>query len=149
MSSFQVQTQGEAPWSTGLCDCCDDVSNCCVTCFCPCITFGKIAEIIDRGSSSCVMNGCIYWLISCVTGNCGWIYSCSYRKKMRSQYLLAESPCNDCLVHCFCEHCALCQEYRELKRRGFNMNIGWEANMEKQGRGQAVLAPNVQGGMTR
>jgi hypothetical protein len=28
------------------------------------------------------------------------------------------------LVHFFCEPCALCQEYRELRNRGFDMGIG-------------------------
>ncbi|KAJ0981350.1 hypothetical protein J5N97_009605 [Dioscorea zingiberensis] len=148
MTPFQVSSQAEGPWSTGLCNCCDDVSNCCVTCFCPCITFGQIAEIVDRGSTSCGASGALYTLILCVTG-CHCIYSCFYRSKMRAQYSLHESPCNDCLVHCCCEHCALCQEYRELKRRGFNMDIGWQANLENQGHGQAVLPPNVQAGMTR
>ncbi|KAH7679742.1 PLAC8 motif-containing protein [Dioscorea alata] len=148
ISSFQVQSQAQGPWSTGLCNCFDDVNNCCVTCFCPCITFGQVAEIIDRGSTSCGTSGALYTLIMCLIG-CHCIYSCFYRKKMRLQYSLASSPCNDCLVHCFCEQCALCQEYRELKRRGFNMEIGWQANLENQGHGQAVLPPNVQAGMTR
>lgn len=43
---------------------------------------------------------------------------------MRQQYLLKKSPCGDCLVHCFCEACALCQEYRELKNQGVDMSIG-------------------------
>jgi hypothetical protein len=30
----------------------------------------------------------------------------------------------DCLVHFCCETCALSQEYRELKNRGFDMGIG-------------------------
>ena len=121
----------------------------CITCLCPCITFGQIAEIIDRGSTckslsspsnkqiqfprndsiwcyvlaACGASGALYTLILCLTG-CQCIYSCFYRSKMRGQYSLHESPCNDCLVHCCCETCALCQEYRELKTRGFDMNIG-------------------------
>lgn len=38
--------------------------------------------------------------------------------------MLKEEPCGDCLLHCFCEACALCQEYRELKNRGYNMSVG-------------------------
>ncbi|KAL2545978.1 Uncharacterized protein Fot_15211 [Forsythia ovata] len=44
-----VSTPGR--WSSGLCDCFSDVPNCCITCWCPCITFGHIAESIDRGST--------------------------------------------------------------------------------------------------
>ncbi|GJR70011.1 cell number regulator 10 [Tanacetum coccineum] len=35
--------------------------------------------------------------------------------------MLADEPCNDFILHCCCELCALCQEYRELKNRGFDM----------------------------
>jgi hypothetical protein len=83
----------------------------------------------------------------------------------------------DCLVHFCCETCALCQEYRELKNRGYDMsigtklcsflssitllcpltliltinrNIGWEANMERQGQGGSVtVAPAMTPAMTR
>ena len=37
---------------------------------------------------------------------------------------LADEPCDDCCVHLCCEACALCQEYRELKARGFDMSLG-------------------------
>ncbi|XP_057777530.1 protein PLANT CADMIUM RESISTANCE 2-like isoform X2 [Salvia miltiorrhiza] len=137
----------QVPWSTGLCDCFSDFRNCCLTCWCPCITFGQISEIVDKGSSSCAQNGALYTLIACVTG-CPCFYSCFYRSKMRQQYSLHESPCGDCLLHCCCESCALCQEYRELKNRGFDMSIGWHGNVERQNRGIA-MAPTVQGGMTR
>jgi hypothetical protein len=38
--------------------------------------------------------------------------------------MLVESPCWDCCVHFFCLRCALCQEYRELKNRGFDVSVG-------------------------
>ncbi|KAH7834882.1 hypothetical protein Vadar_020596 [Vaccinium darrowii] len=44
-------THSPGPWSTGLCGCCEDVSSCCLTCWCPCVAFGRIAEIVDRGST--------------------------------------------------------------------------------------------------
>ncbi|OIS96620.1 PREDICTED: protein PLANT CADMIUM RESISTANCE 2-like [Nicotiana attenuata] len=134
-------------WSTGLCDCFSDVSNCCITCWCPCITFGQIAEIVDKGTTSCGASGALYCLIEAFTG-CGCIYSCFYRTKMRKQYMLPEGSCGDCMLHFCCEWCALCQEYRELKHRGFDMSIGWQANMENQNKGIG-MAPVVQGGMTR
>ncbi|KAF4355424.1 hypothetical protein CsatB_022080 [Cannabis sativa] len=138
------------PWSTGLCDCFSDVKNCCITMWCPCITFGQIAEIVDKGSTSCGASGALYTLIMCVTG-CTCCYSCFYRSKMRQQHALHESPCNDCLTHCFCETCALCQEYRELQNRGYNMQIGWHGNAEEKNREVAMgpTPPTVEGGMTR
>ncbi|KAG6534727.1 cell number regulator 2-like [Zingiber officinale] len=141
---FQLQAHLPTigPWSTGLCDCGDDTRNCCITCLCPCITFGQVAEIIDKGSTSCGASGALYVLILCVTG-CSCLYSCFYRTKLRAQYGLREEPCNDCLVHCCCEYCSLCQMYRELTRRGFNMDIGWHANMERQGH-KATMPPPPQ-----
>ncbi|GAB4848966.1 hypothetical protein Ancab_040149 [Ancistrocladus abbreviatus] len=72
---------------------------------------------------------------------CPCLYSCLYRSRLRGQYDLAEEPSADCLVHFCCEPCALCQEYRELKTRGFDMSIGWQANMERQSRGITVAPP--------
>ncbi|XP_044488912.1 protein PLANT CADMIUM RESISTANCE 2-like [Mangifera indica] len=143
-SGVRVRVPGK--WSSGLCHCCDDVSTCFVTCFCPCITFGQIADIVSKGSSPCAASGAIYGLLAMTGFAC--LYSCFYRSSLRAQYDLAESPCVDCLVHFFCEACALCQEYRELQDRGFDMGIGWEANMDRQKRG-VIIAPVVASGMTR
>ncbi|XP_068641100.1 protein PLANT CADMIUM RESISTANCE 2-like [Aristolochia californica] len=138
---------GPRQWSTGLCHCCDDPANCLITCCCPCITFGQIAEIANRGSRSCATSGAIYGLLLGFTG-LACLYSCFYRSKLRGQYDLEEAPFVDCLVHFCCETCALCQEYRELKNRGFDMGIGWEANMERQSRG-ITTPPSMVGGMMR
>ncbi|RLM73122.1 cell number regulator 11-like [Panicum miliaceum] len=35
-------------WSFGLFDCFDDVGACCLTLFCPCVTFRRIAAIVDQ-----------------------------------------------------------------------------------------------------
>ncbi|KAL3830967.1 hypothetical protein ACJIZ3_019769 [Penstemon smallii] len=140
-------THSPVPWSTGLCDCFDDVSICCLTCWCPCITFGRISEIIDRGSTSCGVSGALYSMILCVSG-CSCLYSCFYRSKLRGQYFLEERPCTDCCVHCCCETCALCQEYRELQNKGLDLSIGWHGNVERQRR-KAIVPPSTQNGMKR
>lgn len=89
--------------------------------------------------------------------------------------MLEESPCGDCLVHLCCEPCALCQEHRELRIRGFDTSlgmyifpfiillyqwglndcieimicIGWQGNPEKHN-GGVTMAPIVpQSGMNR
>ncbi|KAK1425731.1 hypothetical protein QVD17_21086 [Tagetes erecta] len=124
-------------WSTGLCDCCLDCSSCCLTCWCPCISFGRIAEIVNKGTTSCCVHGCLYTIL-CLTG-CQCIYSCMYRSTLRRQYLLPDQPCNDCCVHCCCGYCALCQEYRELKHRGFEPSLGWQGNLLR--RNQGVVMP--------
>jgi Cys-rich protein (TIGR01571 family) len=73
--------------------------------------------------AACALSGTIYGVILSFTG-LACLYSCFYRSKLRAQHDLNESPCVDCLVHFCCETCALCQEYRELKNRGFDMGIG-------------------------
>ncbi|XP_061990531.1 protein PLANT CADMIUM RESISTANCE 2-like [Rosa rugosa] len=147
---YHLRPRAPEPWKTGLCDCLSDPKNCCTTFWCPCITFGQIAEIVDKGSTSCGASGALYTLIFCVTG-CPCFYSCFYRSKMRQQYTLDESPCGDCLVHCFCEYCALCQEYRELQNRGFDMVIGWHGNIEERNREVAMkpVPPVMEEGMSR
>ncbi|XP_021293382.1 cell number regulator 2-like [Herrania umbratica] len=137
------------PWSTELFDCFSDSSLCCKTCCCPCITFGQNAEIIDQGSSSCFLNASLYVIMHHFTG-CGlsFLYGYFYRRKLRHQYGLKQSPCHDICVHCCCHYCALCQEQRELRSQGYDMLIGWQANVERQNRG-VTMAPMAYGGMKR
>ncbi|XP_010459003.1 PREDICTED: protein PLANT CADMIUM RESISTANCE 2-like [Camelina sativa] len=128
---LHAKPHAEEEWSTGFCDCFSDCSNCCITFWCPCITFGQVAEIVDQGSTSCGTAGALYALITAVIG-CGCIYSCFYRK------------------HFCCELCALTQQYRELKHRGFDMSLRWAGNVERQNQGAVAMgAPVFQGGMNR
>ncbi|RLN38948.1 cell number regulator 10-like [Panicum miliaceum] len=143
---------GAAPaasqWSSGLFDCFDDCGLCCLTCWCPCITFGRVAEIVDSGATSCGTSGALYALLAYLTG-CQWIYSCTYRSKMRAQFGLPENPCCDCCVHFCCEPCALCQQYKELKARGFDPDLGWELNAQRANAGGAAMYPPAAQGMGR
>ncbi|XP_027152860.1 protein PLANT CADMIUM RESISTANCE 2-like [Coffea eugenioides] len=141
-------SSGSGNWSTGLCGCCSDCSTCCLTCWLPCVTFGQVAEIVDKGSTPCVVSAGLYGLL-CYFSGCGCIYSGFYRNRMRRQYMLPESPCPDFLVHCCCECCALCQEHRHLKSQGFDMSLGWRENVERQNGGRTMSSPVIPQGMNR
>ncbi|KAG7589404.1 PLAC8 motif-containing protein [Arabidopsis suecica] len=148
LSSNDQPSQGYVKakdWSTDLCECWMDINSCCLTCWCPCVAFGRIAEVVDRGSTSCGVSGAMYMIIFMLTGYGGSsLYSCFYRTKLRAQYNLKERPCCDCCVHFCCEPCALCQEYRQLQHnRDFDLSIGWHGNMERQARVLAASAPSA------
>ncbi|KAF8017295.1 hypothetical protein BT93_H2474 [Corymbia citriodora subsp. variegata] len=136
-------------WTTGLCGCFEDPSNCLITCFCPCVTFGQIAEIIDRGSTSCAYAGSLCFLMIYFF-NCSWCYTCTYRTKLRGLYSIPGNQCRDACLHHWCGPLALCQEYRELKNRGLDPSIGWVANEERRTQHVGtVVPPSVPGGMIR
>ncbi|PQQ18066.1 protein PLANT CADMIUM RESISTANCE 7-like [Prunus yedoensis var. nudiflora] len=126
----------QSNWSVGLCKCGEDVTTCCITCFLPCITFGRIAEVVDEGRNSCLSHSIVYGLLC--TMQCQWVYSCMYRQRLRQKFVLPDEPCGDCCVHFCCEPCALCQEHAELKSRGFN-----PSNPSKGCIGPPTAAPQV------
>ncbi|CAI5981781.1 unnamed protein product [Closterium sp. NIES-64] len=47
-----------------------------------------------------------------------------FRKRLRQKYMLPAKPCGDCCVHTFCFLCAISQEHRELKIRGWEPKLG-------------------------
>ncbi|XP_072971840.1 uncharacterized protein [Typha angustifolia] len=111
-------------WSTGLFDCSQDPENALLTCVAPCVTFGQIAEVLDEGRTPCTTSGCIY----CVSGFAiilPLLLSSNLRSRLRASFNLLEEPGPDIFIHLCFESCALCQEYRELKNRGFNPELGW------------------------
>ncbi|KAK4762575.1 hypothetical protein SAY86_008343 [Trapa natans] len=64
----QPGLNGSGQWSAGLCDCFSEFRLFCLSSWCPCITFGQVSEIIDRGTSSCEVNCRIHFAILCITG---------------------------------------------------------------------------------
>ncbi|XP_061345000.1 protein PLANT CADMIUM RESISTANCE 3-like [Gastrolobium bilobum] len=134
-------------WSTGFCDCCSDCGSCCLTLWCPCVSFGRIAEIVDRGTTSCCAHGTLFYILGGFTHFMS-LYACIYRTKLRRLYGIEGNQCADCLGSCLCPHLSICQEYRELQARGFDMSAGWDGNVQMNSRG-FTAAPAVQGGMSR
>ncbi|KAK9105939.1 hypothetical protein Scep_022783 [Stephania cephalantha] len=144
-----MSSHGKVPWSTGLCDCNEDTGNCFLTCFCPCISFGRIAEIADEGSFSCGACCALYVLVHLLTSRLGAVLlSCVYRRKLKKQYNLEGNDCTDFCLHLWCSPCATCQEYRELQHQGFDLTKGWDGNVGKR-RAGVEMAPGVQKGMNR
>ncbi|XP_039042279.1 protein PLANT CADMIUM RESISTANCE 4-like [Hibiscus syriacus] len=105
------------PWTTGLFDCMDDPTNALITAVFPCVTFGQIADVLDNGNTTCATSGIVYAFAPCVVSG-------PYRKKLRQRFGLVEAPASDRVIHSVLEHCALCQEYRELNNRGINPALG-------------------------
>ncbi|XBI08138.1 cell number regulator 9 [Aegilops tauschii subsp. strangulata] len=135
-------------WQTGLFDCEDDGCDafCCSVWF-PCAAFACVADIVDQGSDG----RCVHF--TCYLGaayfGLWWVYTGWYRRKLREQYGLPETPLPDCLTHLLCHWCALAQEYRELARRGFNVDQGWEGRPRPATAPAATTVPRVQVPMTR
>ncbi|XP_010527531.1 PREDICTED: protein PLANT CADMIUM RESISTANCE 12 [Tarenaya hassleriana] len=148
--SFRDQPYaGQLPqglWTTGLCDCHEDPQICFQTAVLPCITFGQNSEIVSRGTIPWSNSSSIHMVLSLV--GCCCIYGFPNRTRLREHLSLPEEPCRDCLLHIFCTHCALCQESRELKNRGADPSIGWQANIEKWSE-EKITPPIVVPGMSR
>ncbi|KAL4346468.1 hypothetical protein GQ457_17G016260 [Hibiscus cannabinus] len=125
----------EGLWTTGICECYGDVSNCkhrkfrLFTGICPCVTMGRNSEIVNRGEIACRSASLIHLASGVVLF--GWIFGSKNRRKLRQHFSLPESPLPDWSTHLLCMWCALCQEHRELRTRGADPSLGWEGNLAK------------------
>ncbi|KAK4799682.1 hypothetical protein SAY86_025047 [Trapa natans] len=133
-------------WTTGLFDCYEDVPNCVITLMCPCITFGQIAEIVDKGTTTCCGAATICSCLSCLFFGFFCCYTCTFRSKVRGLSSIPGDPLIDCFIHLLLYYCAFCQEYRELKNRGLDPSAGWAASHQtmQQPAIPVVMAPPVQ-----
>ncbi|KAL6753698.1 PLAC8 family-domain-containing protein [Haematococcus lacustris] len=98
-------------WSSSLYDCFSDMGVCCVGAHAPFVLYGENAEKI--GTSSFLSAAAMYFFFSC----CACCFAHETRGALRHKYGLPEEPCSDCMVHCWCSPCAVCQETRELRKR--------------------------------
>ena len=99
-------------FSTKLTDLDKDIGTTCLTCWCPCITFGSLFQHTYNVPS---ILGCLIYFFCGSFKCCLGIFN---REKLRQKYNIVDEPCNDfmvdCCIHCWAHPCALCQEKREL-----------------------------------
>ncbi|CAI5642680.1 cornifelin [Oreochromis niloticus] len=107
-----MYTQESDEWSSGICDCCQDVPGCCCAFWClPC--FACITSR-DYGEPLCLP------LLEIFSG---WIpaVTMSMRVNMRQRYRIRGTMCRDCVISTFCCACSWCQMSREMKRRNVSV----------------------------
>jgi Cys-rich protein (TIGR01571 family) len=99
-------------FSTKLTEIDKDMGTTCLTCWCPCITFGEIFQHIYDVPS---VFGCLLYTF-CGSFRC--CFSILNRWGIRKKYNINGEPDKDFLldvcIHCWAHPCALCQERREL-----------------------------------
>nr|XP_020479990.1 cornifelin homolog B-like [Monopterus albus] len=104
--SHDVSSDG-AEWSTGICDCCQDMKQCCFAFWCcPCFACKTTREF-----GQCL---CLPLLDIC---SCAHPATMSVRLAIRQRYGIRGSLCCDCVHSTFCTACVWCQISTEMKKR--------------------------------
>ncbi|XP_030293044.1 cornifelin homolog B [Sparus aurata] len=119
MSTFVVQqprpvmvAQNSDEWGSGICDCCEDVPQCCFAFWCcPCF-----ACITTRDYGECL---CLPLLE--IFGGLIPPITMSMRVSMRQRYGIRGTMCRDCVYSTFCTSCSWCQMSREMKKRNYQV----------------------------
>ncbi|XP_041657521.1 cornifelin homolog B-like [Cheilinus undulatus] len=105
---YQMDSRESDQWGSGICDCCDDVPECCFAFWCcPCFACRTSREY---GQPLCLP------LLEIFGGAIRPI-TMSMRVSMRERYGIKDTMCKDCLFATFCVSCSWCQMSREIKRR--------------------------------
>ncbi|KAL7875803.1 hypothetical protein AOLI_G00107660 [Acnodon oligacanthus] len=96
-------------WSSGLCDCCEDMGICCLGFWCPCCLMCNTSERF--GECFCLP------LVEISFGALVPPLTFAMRSSMRERYRIQGTMCDDCCVSTCCAVCVWCQIARELKHR--------------------------------
>ncbi|XP_028652060.1 cornifelin homolog [Erpetoichthys calabaricus] len=112
----QVTVMKSIEWSTGICDCCDDMGICCCAAWClPCFMC-KTAS--DFGQYLCLPLldpwMCCFLKFTPITVP---PISLAMRVSIRERYGIQGTICDDCCTVCCCFSCSWCQMARELKKQ--------------------------------
>ncbi|XP_029925588.1 cornifelin homolog B-like [Myripristis murdjan] len=106
-----LEARDSDEWGSGICDCCDDVPECCFAFWCcPCFAC-KISK--EYGQCLCLPLLDIFGCIPPVT--------MTMRVSMRERYGIKGTMLRDCVCATCCTPCTWCQMSREMKRRNIQI----------------------------
>ncbi|XP_078138612.1 cornifelin homolog B-like [Centroberyx gerrardi] len=106
-----LEAKDSAEWGSGICDCCDDVPDCCFAFWCcPCYACKTTKEY---GQCLCLPLLDVFGCIPPIT--------MTMRVSMRERYGIKGTMCNDCVYATCCTSCTWCQMTREMKRRNIQI----------------------------
>ncbi|XP_056408197.1 cornifelin homolog B-like isoform X1 [Hyla sarda] len=102
-------------WSSGVCDCCQDMGICCCAFWClPCF---QCKTVSDFGECLCLPlldPGCLGYFGTTLA--CPPI-SLAMRAAVRERYRIKGAICDDCCMLYCCFSCSWCQMAREIKKK--------------------------------
>jgi Cys-rich protein (TIGR01571 family) len=116
---FKPEIPNAQPWHSGFWDCFSPVDVCLLTCFAPCVAFGKTHHRLRNGSVTDwhpINGACCGFYISawCCLHH---LVASLDRGELRTKYNLQGNPTEDFLRNCFCPWCALVQQEKEAIAR--------------------------------
>ena len=116
-----TQEIAEKLWSNHLFDCCHDLPFCITASAMPCVAFGLIysegqPEPTGLGCLSMGLGFCASMFVSALFPiTC--LLGASQRRGIREKYNISGDGCEDILLHCCCQPCAMTQEMLELRHQ--------------------------------
>ncbi|XP_046904955.1 cornifelin homolog B-like [Hypomesus transpacificus] len=96
-------------WTSGICDCFEDMQTCCLGFWCPCCLACQVTS--GFGESHCLP------LLDCISGGMISPTTLALRSSLRERYRIQGSIADDCCMIFWCSSCSWCQMARELKAR--------------------------------
>jgi len=117
-------------WNSDIFHCFGDSNICCVSCFCPCIQYGRNIEAFNQ--KPCIYPCLIFFFLNFLVGS-SWIVSHATRGEIRAKYGINGSCLKDCCCHVWCRCCALAQEGREIKARNNFVAVPTQVVKAQQG----------------
>uniref|UniRef100_A0A8C9TF18 Uncharacterized protein n=2 Tax=Scleropages formosus TaxID=113540 RepID=A0A8C9TF18_SCLFO len=106
-------SEGAGQWSTGLCDCFEDLDDCCLAFWC-------LPVFACKTSSAAGVCPCLP-LLDCVA--CVPPASLAVRASVRERYGIEGDVWSDCFYGCCCYPLSWCQVSREMKRRAASASV--------------------------